>query len=93
MCDRFGIVCRLFGLTSGETRVRATFWLLDAPDSLEVQSHRNVDGAGLGYFGPDGELFVYFNNDWNAFAPRNAAWVTRRLGQLAGARRRARAPA
>jgi len=48
-------VCRLFGLTSGETRVRATFWLLDAPDSLEVQSHRNVDGAGLGYFGPDGE--------------------------------------
>ena len=55
MCDRFGIVCRLFGLTSGETRVRATFWLLDAPDSLEVQSHRNVDGAGLGYFGPDGE--------------------------------------
>ena len=48
-------MCRLFGLTSGETRVRATFWLLDAPDSLEVQSHRNVDGAGLGYFGPDGE--------------------------------------
>ena len=55
MCDRFDIVCRLFGLTSGENRVRATFWLLDAPDSLEVQSHRNVDGAGLGYFGPDGE--------------------------------------
>ena len=55
MCDRFGIVCRLFGLTSGETRVRTTFWLLDAPDSLEVQSHRNADGAGLGYFGPDGE--------------------------------------
>jgi len=48
-------VCRLFGMTSGENRVRATFWLLDAPDSLEVQSHRNVDGAGLGYFGPDGE--------------------------------------
>jgi predicted glutamine amidotransferase len=48
-------VCRLFGLTAGENRVRATFWLLDAPDSLEVQSQRNVDGAGLGYFGPDGE--------------------------------------
>ena len=48
-------MCRLFGMTSGENRVRATFWLLDAPDSLEVQSHRNVDGAGLGYFGPDGE--------------------------------------
>jgi len=58
MCDRFSIVCRLFGLTSGETRVRATFWLLDAPDSLEVQSRRNVDGAGLGYFGPDGEVVL-----------------------------------
>ena len=48
-------MCRLFGLTAGRTRVRATFWLLDAPDSLEVQSHRNVDGAGLGFFGPAGE--------------------------------------
>jgi glutamine amidotransferase len=32
-------VCRLFGLTAGAERVRATFWLLDAPDSLRVQSH------------------------------------------------------
>jgi len=48
-------VCRLFGLTAGTNRVKATFWLLDAPDSLQVQSHRNADGAGLGYFGPDGE--------------------------------------
>jgi predicted glutamine amidotransferase len=55
---RFGIVCRLFGLTAGTGRVRATFWLLDAPDSLEVQSHRNADGAGLGYFGPDGGVVL-----------------------------------
>ncbi len=48
-------MCRLFGLTAGESRVRATFWLLDAPDSLQVQSHRNTDGAGLGFFGPAGE--------------------------------------
>ena len=48
-------MCRLFGLTAGTNRVKATFWLLDAPDSLQVQSHRNADGAGLGYFGPDGE--------------------------------------
>src|SRR5260370_29424169 len=41
---------RLFGLTAGTTRIRATFWLLDAPDSLEVQSHRNVDGSGIGFF-------------------------------------------
>ena len=58
MCGRFGSVCRLFGLTAGENRVGATFWLLDAPDSLEVQSHRNVDGAGLGYFGPDGAVVL-----------------------------------
>lgn len=47
-------MCRLFGLTAGTNRVRATFWLLDAPDSLEAQSHRNADGSGLGFFGPDG---------------------------------------
>lgn len=51
-------MCRLFGLTAGDDRVRATFWLLDAPDSLEVQSHRNADGAGLGYFGPDGGVVL-----------------------------------
>ncbi len=51
-------MCRLFGLTAGTARVNATFWLLDAPDSLRVQSHRNVDGAGLGYFGPGGELVL-----------------------------------
>ena len=48
-------MCRLFGLSAGEARVTATFWLLDAPDSLQVQSHRNADGAGLGFFGPAGE--------------------------------------
>jgi len=48
-------MCRLFGLTAGTERVQATFWLLDAPDSLEVQSHRNADGSGIGYFGAAGE--------------------------------------
>ncbi|MDQ2814001.1 MAG: class II glutamine amidotransferase [Actinomycetota bacterium] len=48
-------MCRLFGLTAGTARVRATFWLLDAPDSLQAQSHRNADGAGIGFFGPAGE--------------------------------------
>jgi predicted glutamine amidotransferase len=43
-------MCRLFGLTSGTVPVRVTFWLLDAPDSLEVQSHRNADGSGIGFF-------------------------------------------
>ena len=47
-------MCRLFGLTSGTTPVRATFWLLDAPDSLEAQSHRNTDGSGIGFFDSSG---------------------------------------
>jgi predicted glutamine amidotransferase len=51
-------MCRLFGLTAGEARVRATFWLLDAPDSLEAQSHRNVDGSGIGFFEADGTPVV-----------------------------------
>ena len=51
-------MCRLFGLTAGTNRVKATFWLLDAPDSLEAQSRRNVDGTGLGYFGPDGGIVL-----------------------------------
>jgi len=43
-------MCRLFGLTAGPARVPATFWLLDAPDSLVAESHRNVDGSGIGFF-------------------------------------------
>lgn len=51
-------MCRLFGLHAGDVPVHATFWLLDAPDSLAAQSHRNPDGAGIGVFGPDGEAGV-----------------------------------
>ncbi|MFJ4515636.1 class II glutamine amidotransferase [Streptomyces sp. NPDC088816] len=47
-------MCRLFGLSSAPRRTRATFWLLDAPDSLSRQSHRDPDGTGLGYFAADG---------------------------------------
>ena len=47
-------MCRLFGLTAGTVPVRATFWLVDAPDSVEAQSRRNPDGSGIGFFGPDG---------------------------------------
>jgi glutamine amidotransferase len=48
-------MCRLFGLTAGAARVPATFWLLDAPDSLEEQSHRNADGSGIGFFDAAGQ--------------------------------------
>jgi len=43
-------MCRLFGLHAGTTVVRATFWLLDAPDNLAAQSRKNPDGTGLGVF-------------------------------------------
>ncbi len=48
-------MCRLFGLTAGHQPVAATFWLLDAPDSMAAQSRRNVDGCGIGYFGDGGQ--------------------------------------
>ena len=41
-------------MSGGTRRVRAAFWLLDAPDSLLEQSRRNPDGAGIGTFEPDG---------------------------------------
>ncbi len=34
--------------------MRATFWLLDAPDSLALQSRRNPDGYGIATFEEDG---------------------------------------
>jgi predicted glutamine amidotransferase len=52
-------VCRLFGMASGRRRVRATFWLLDAPDSLAAQSRAEPDGAGLGVFAADGRPVVH----------------------------------
>jgi predicted glutamine amidotransferase len=51
-------MCRLFGLSAAPDRVRATFWLLDAPDSLAQQSRREPDGTGLGTFAEDGTPLV-----------------------------------
>jgi predicted glutamine amidotransferase len=47
-------MCRLFGMSGGSEPVRATFWLLEAPDSLAQQSRREPDGTGLGWFDVDG---------------------------------------
>jgi glutamine amidotransferase len=41
-------------MSGGAQRVSATFWLLEAPDSLALQSRREPDGTGLGWFGEDG---------------------------------------
>jgi predicted glutamine amidotransferase len=51
-------MCRLFGLHAGTRDVAARFWLIDAPDSLDAQSHRDPDGAGVGTFGRTGEPAV-----------------------------------
>jgi predicted glutamine amidotransferase len=52
-------MCRLFGLSAAPRRVAATFWLLDAPDSLAVQSRREPDGVGLGAFDERGRPLVH----------------------------------
>ncbi|MBV9415225.1 MAG: class II glutamine amidotransferase [Solirubrobacterales bacterium] len=46
-------MCRLFGMSGGREPVRATFWLLEAPDSLSEQSRREPDGTGLGIYQHD----------------------------------------
>jgi predicted glutamine amidotransferase len=45
-------------MSGGDRRVRATFWLLEAPDNLAEQSRRNPDGTGIGWFGADGRPLV-----------------------------------
>ncbi|WP_068179530.1 class II glutamine amidotransferase [Mycobacterium sp. UM_CSW] len=47
-------MCRLFGLHAGTDVCTATFWLLNAPDSLSAQSRKNPDGTGIGVFDAHG---------------------------------------
>ena len=58
MSGKLHFMCRLFGISGGADRVRATFWLLEAPDSLSEQSRREPDGTGLGWFDEDGRPWV-----------------------------------
>ena len=51
-------MCRLFGMVTGARPARATFWLIDAPDSLTAQSHSQPDGTGLGWYDDDGIPWV-----------------------------------
>jgi glutamine amidotransferase len=51
-------MCRLFGMVTGARPARATFWLIDAPDSLTAQSHAQPDGTGLGWVDDDGIPWV-----------------------------------
>jgi len=45
-------------MSGGRERVKASFWLLEAPDSLAQQSRREPDGTGLGYFDENGRAVV-----------------------------------
>ena len=40
---------------AGRFVATATFWLLEAPDSLAAQSKRNPDGTGIRVFDGDGK--------------------------------------
>ncbi|MGI8714033.1 MAG: class II glutamine amidotransferase [Solirubrobacteraceae bacterium] len=51
-------MCRLFGMSGGAAPVPATFWLLQAPDSLSQQSRREPDGTGIGHFDDRGRPVV-----------------------------------
>ena len=44
-------MCRLFGINAGTREIHVDYWLSDAPDSILVESHRNPDGTGVGWFG------------------------------------------
>jgi glutamine amidotransferase len=52
-------MCRLFAMSGGREPVSAEVWLLDAPDSLAAQSHKNPDGTGLGVFDAEGHAHVH----------------------------------
>ena len=45
-------------MSGGRERVIATFWLLEAPDSLSEQSHQQPDGTGLGTFDAHGRAEI-----------------------------------
>lgn len=45
-------------MSGGPKPVTATFWLLEAPDSLAQQSRREPDGTGVGTFKPDASPVV-----------------------------------
>jgi glutamine amidotransferase len=65
-------------MTAGTEPVQATFWLLDAPDSLAVQSHQNVDGTGVGFFDSEGTPHVD-KQPIAAFADRRFATEAREI--------------
>ena len=54
----------------------AELWLIDAPNSLSAQSHRNPDGTGLGVFDDSGHAVVH-KQPISAFSDANFAYEAR----------------
>jgi glutamine amidotransferase len=71
-------MCRLFGLNTGTEPISATFWLLNAPDSLAAQSRRNPDGTGIGCYRSDGQI-VLDKQPLAAYADHEFATASRDL--------------
>jgi predicted glutamine amidotransferase len=71
-------MCRLFGLSGAPERVSATFWLLDAEDSLALQSRAQPDGYGIGTFDEQGRPQVE-KQPVAAYADRGFARAAHRL--------------
>jgi predicted glutamine amidotransferase len=71
-------VCRLFGLSGGPERLSATFWLLNAPDSLLDQSRREPDGTGVGAYDTRGRPVVD-KQPLAAYADREFASEARKI--------------
>jgi predicted glutamine amidotransferase len=65
-------------MTGGHEPVKATFWLLEAPDSLSDQSRREPDGTGIGKFAVDGRPEV-LKQPLAAFEDRRFAREAREL--------------
>ncbi len=70
-------MCRLFAMSAGARPLSAEFWLLNAPDNLTLQSHRNPDGTGLGIFDPQGRAVVH-KAPISAFSDADFAYESRR---------------
>lgn len=64
-------------MSAGRQPARATFWLLEAPDSLSAQSHHEPDGTGLGIY-HDGRPLVY-KQPLPAYADREFARQAREV--------------
>jgi glutamine amidotransferase len=71
-------MCRLFGMSGGHKRVAATFWLLDAPDSLSAQSRREPDGTGLGTY-DERDAPVVVKHPLAAYEDRQFACLAKRV--------------